>query len=51
MNKKLIKKTLDMRKLEIARKRELKEWDRQPKKVFAKRINIRRLKMRVKRRL
>lgn len=51
-NTKQIKKTLDIRKFnELQKSNRLKSWDRQPEKIIRQKINIRRLKMRVLKKL
>jgi hypothetical protein len=51
-NTKQIKKTLDLRKMsELQRTGRLKTWERQPDKILRQKINVRRLKMRIKRRV
>ena len=50
-NRKQIKKTLDLRKLsDLERKRSLESWKMAPDKIIKQKINIRRLKLRVKKR-
>jgi hypothetical protein len=51
-NSKQIKKTLDLRKLgELERSKALKEWKMMPEKIVKQKINIRRIKLRVKKRI
>lgn len=51
-NTKQIKKTLDLRKLaDLERTRALAKWKEQPERIIRQRINIRRIKLRVKNRL
>ena len=51
-NTKQIKKTLDIRKMsDLKRTGRLKAWERQPDKILRQKINVRRLKMRIKRRV
>jgi len=51
-NTKQIKKTLDLRKIsDLERTGRLKEWQRNPNKIIRNKINIRRLKLKVRRRM
>lgn len=49
-NRKQIKKTLDLRKLNEIKSKISKVWDQQTEKIIKQKINIRRLKLRVKNR-